>query len=267
MLQVLIEHPDDKDRCFPGDYVDRGMFSIEVVLYLFSLKILYPKNLHLLRGNHECRHLTNFFTFKEECKVKYSQSLYLEVMKAFDCLPLACLMNSKFLCIHGGLSPNIHTIDEIRKIDRFKEPPKTGPMCDLLWADPRTDFGDEDNDEFFCHNSARGCSYYFSYAAACSFIEANGLLSIIRAHEAQDAGYKMYKKMPSNNFPAVFTLFSAPNYLDVYNNKGAILKYDNTTINVKTFKCSPHPYWLPNFMDAFTWSLPFVGDKVTDMLC
>ena len=188
-------------------------------------------------------------------------------MKAFDCLPLAGLMNKKFLCIHGGLSPNIHTVDEIRRIDRFREPPKSGPMCDLLWSDPRTDFGDEENDEFFCHNGARGCSFYFSYAAACSFIEANGLLSIIRAHEAQDLGYKMYKKVPSTNFPALFTLFSAPNYLDVYNNKGAILKYDSTTINVKTYKFTPHPYWLPNFMDAFTWSLPFVGEKVTDLLC
>ena len=79
--------------------------------------------------------------------------------------------------------------------------------------------------------------------------------------------YQMYKKVPSTNFPALFTLFSAPNYLDVYNNKGAILKYDSTTINVKTYKFTPHPYWLPNFMDAFTWSLPFVGEKVTDMLC
>ena len=72
-------------------------------------------------------------------------------------------------------------------------------MCDLLWADPRTDFGEEDDDEFFCHNTARGCSYYYSYAAACSFIEANGLLAIIRAHEAQDLGYKMYKKVRVNN--------------------------------------------------------------------
>ena len=76
-----------------------------------------------------------------------------------------------------------------------REPPKSGPMCDLLWADPRVDFGEEDNDEFFCHNTARGCSFYFSYAAACSFIEANALLSVIRAHEAQDLGYKMYKKV------------------------------------------------------------------------
>lgn len=59
-----------------------------------------------------------------------------------------------------------------------------------------------------------------SYHAACAFLEKNNLLSIIRAHEAQDAGYRMYRKTKATGFPSVMTIFSAPNYLDVYNNKG-----------------------------------------------
>ncbi|XP_071485206.1 protein phosphatase 3 catalytic subunit alpha-like [Diadema antillarum] len=220
----------------------------------------------MLRGNHECRHLTEYFTFKTECKIKYTENVYNACMIAFDCLPLAAVMNQQFLCVHGGLSPEIHSLDDIRNLDRFKEPPAFGPMCDLLWSDPLEDFGSEKTTEHFSHNTVRGCSYFYSYSACCEFLQQNNLLSIIRAHEAQDTGYRMYRKSPATGFPSLITIFSAPNYLDVYNNKAAVLKYENNVMNIRQFNCSPHPYWLPNFMDVFTWSLPFVGEKVTEML-
>ncbi|KAG6217657.1 3',5'-cyclic-nucleotide phosphodiesterase (PDEase) (3':5'-CNP) [Claviceps purpurea] len=258
--------PAETRYLFLGDYVDRGYFSIECVLYLWCLKIHYPDSLWLLRGNHECRHLTNYFTFKLECKHKYSETVYNACMESFCSLPLAAVMNKQFLCVHGGLSPELHTLDDLRTINRFSEPPTTGLMCDILWADPLGDFGAEKTSDYFLHNNVRGCSYFFSYFAACAFLERNNLLSIIRAHEAQDAGYRMYRKTSTTGFPSVMTIFSAPNYLDEYNNKAAVLKYQNNVMNIRQFNCTPHPYRLPKFMDVFTWSLPFVGEKITDML-
>jgi len=123
-----------------------------------------------------------------------------------------------------------------------------------------------DVDEMFEFNQVRGCSSTFSFKAACKFLDDNKLLSIIRAHEAQDAGYRMHRKNDKTGFPSVITLFSAPNYLDSYNNKGAILRYENNVINIRQFNQSPHPYYLPGFMDVFTWSMPFVVEKVAELL-
>lgn len=131
----------------------------------------------------------------------------------------------------------------------------------------------------FIHNGARGCSFYYTYVvfqstpalrpnthshrydAVCAFLTRNNLLGVFRGHEAQDAGYTMHRKTPTKKFPSVITVFSAPNYLDAYHNRGAVLKYANKNITIRQYNCSPHPYWLPNFMDGFTWSLPFVGSK------
>ncbi|KAJ7486665.1 Metallo-dependent phosphatase-like protein [Mycena latifolia] len=259
-------NPVDTPYLFLGDYVDRGYFSIECVLYLWALKIWYPTSIFLLRGNHECRHLTDYFTFKLECKHKYSERIYDACTDSFCALPLAAVLNKQFLCIHGGLSPEFNTLDDLRAIDRFREPPTQGLMCDILWSDPAEDFGTEKTADSFLHNHVRGCSYFFTYQAACNFLERNNLLSIIRAHEAQDSGYRMYRKTKTTGFPSLMTIFSAPNYLDMYNNKAAVIKYENNVMNIRQFNYSPHPYWLPNFMDVFTWSLPFVGEKITDML-
>jgi serine/threonine-protein phosphatase 2B catalytic subunit len=258
-------NPENTKYLFLGDFVDRGSFSIEVLVLLYSLKVSFPETIHMLRGNHECRQMTTFFNFRTECLYKYDQEVYDMFMDSFDLMPLACVINGKFIAVHGGLSPELKTLDDINRLERFKEPPKQGLFCDLLWSDP------VDNDDGICENifrvnDVRGCSYFYGNEAVGKFLEQNNLLSIIRAHEAQLDGYKMHAWTGKSDFPVVITIFSAPNYCDVYNNKGAIIKFENNTLNIQQFNYTPHPYILPNFMDIFTWSIPFVSEKITEML-
>ncbi|KAI0297356.1 Metallo-dependent phosphatase-like protein [Russula brevipes] len=250
--------PSNTCYLFLGDYVDRGYFSIEAVYSTCGVSrsaTQIPSISSVVTTSAAIRPTTR------PSKHKYSERVYEACIESFCALPLAAVMNKQFLCIHGGISPELHTIDDIRKLDRFREPPTSGLMCDILWSDPIEDFGQERGTENFVHNHVRGCSYFYTYKAVCDFLERNRLLSIIRAHEAQDAGYRMYRKSRKTGFPSVMTLFSAPNYLDVYNNKAAMVKYEANMFSIRQSNSMPHPYWLPNFMDAFSWSLPFVGEK------
>jgi len=279
-LMETAGNPARTKYLFLGDYVDRGQFSTEVLFYLFAHKIMYHRTFFMIRGNHECRHLTQFFNFKEECIYKYDVDIWEAVMNAFDNLPLAATINHKFLCIHGGLSPDISTLKEIQDLNRRRETPREGPFCDLLWADPYDEQpkagannpDDQRNNNkqaqlpttWFSYNETRQCSYVFGIDATKQFLKRNSLTAIIRAHEAQVDGYKF--SMTNGQIPRVVTIFSAPNYCDVYKNKGACLQFYNDQLKIRQFGSSPHPYYLPNFMDVFTWSLPFMSEKVTDMV-
>lgn len=141
----------------------------------------------MIRGNHECRQMTTFFNFKQECEVKYDDEIYERIMESFDALPIMCLINGRFIAVHGGISPSIKDLKEVSQLDRFQEPPKDGIICDLLWADPCEIDEQAPNMEWET-NATRGCSYVFGGKAATTFLSKNNLISIIRAHEAQIEG-------------------------------------------------------------------------------
>ena len=163
MFEKVVDSRNIKETnlLFLGDYVDRGNYSLEVLIFLYALKIAYPKNITMLRGNHESRAMTEHFTFREEVMNKYhdDEAVYESFIESFECLPIACDVNSDYLCMHGGISPELKTVDDINKIDRFIEPPLKGFLCDLLWSDPAMD--KEAKNLKWAENKERECSYKF----------------------------------------------------------------------------------------------------------
>lgn len=130
------------------DFVDRGFYSVETFLLLLALKVRYPDRITLIRGNHESRQITQVYGFYDECVRKYgSITVWRYCTEIFDYLSLSALIDGKIFCVHGGLSPSIQTLDQIRLIDRKQEVPHDGPMCDLLWSDPEDTQGKRVRDQ------------------------------------------------------------------------------------------------------------------------
>lgn len=199
-----------------GDYVDRGLFSVETISLLVCLKLRYPSRVHLIRGNHESRGVTQSYGFYTECARKYnSANVWHYFTDMFDFLTLSVVINDEIFCVHGGLSPSIHSIDQIKIIDRFREIPHEGPMADLVWSDP-----DTERDEFSL--SPRGAGYTFGAQVVRKFLEVNSMSHILRAHQLCQEGYQvLYDDRLS-------TVWSAPNYCYRCGNLASVLEVSDT---------------------------------------
>lgn len=147
----------------------------------------YPSRVTLVRGNHESRQITQVYGFYEECQTKYGNpSVWKACCQVFDFLVLGAVIDGKVLCVHGGLSPEIRTLDQIRVIARAQEIPHEGAFCDLVWSDP------EDVGTWAV--SPRGAGWLFGNKVATEFNHVNGFQLIARAHQLVNEGYKVYPK-------------------------------------------------------------------------
>ncbi|XP_078484593.1 serine/threonine-protein phosphatase 5 [Ciona intestinalis] len=201
---------EDNPYLFNGDFVDRGSWSVEVILVLFGYKILLPNKFHLVRGNHETDYMNQMYGFEGEVKAKYGGNMMGLFSEVFNWLPLSYCVNGKVLIMHGGLCEKDDvTLDDLRKIERNRQPPENGLMCDLLWSDPQAKMGRG--------VSKRGVSCQFGPDITSNFLRNNGLDYIIRSHECKNGGYE-----EQHNGKCI-TIFSAPNYCDQMGNKGAFI--------------------------------------------
>ncbi|KAK3011075.1 hypothetical protein RJ639_012153 [Escallonia herrerae] len=238
----------DTNYLFMGDYVDRGYYSVETVTLLVALKVRYPQRITILRGNHESRQITQVYGFYDECLRKYGNASVWKIFTdLFDYFPLTALVlgelmerqlvldgvgmqesldvgrfnlmvvmdwvESEIFCLHGGLSPSIETLDNIRNFDRVQEVPHEGPMCDLLWSDP--------DDRCGWGISPRGAGYTFGQDISEQFNHTNNLKLIARAHQLVMEGFNWGHEQK------VVTIFSAPNYCYRCGNMASILEVDD----------------------------------------
>ncbi|EAY03846.1 Minor serine/threonine protein phosphatase PP2A-1 catalytic subunit, putative [Trichomonas vaginalis G3] len=198
---------------FMGDYVDRGAKSVETVSYLFCLMIKYPKNITLLRGNHESAGISQVFGFRDEVVNRYGDDTVWKIYTETFCnIPIAALINDKILCVHGGLSPSLRTIKDIQSLDRFTEIPHKGPLCDLVWSDPTPQPG--------FRPSERDAGYQFGPDITKRWNEENGLELTARGHQLVISGLEY------NHNNQIVTVFSAPDYCGRCGNLGGILELD-----------------------------------------
>ncbi|KAI2968525.1 hypothetical protein CBS147323_4310 [Aspergillus niger] len=228
--------PPESNYLFLGDYVDRGKQSVECICLLLAYKIKYPENFFILRGNHECASINRIYGFYDECKRRYNVKLWKTFIDCFNCLPIAAIIDDKIFCTHGGLSPDLTSMDQIRRIMRptdvshacsmfflfiiFEELitdrgkiPDVGLLCDLLWADPgRNIVGWGENE--------RGVSFTFGPDVVQRFTQKHDLDLVCRAHECVQDGYEFFAKRQ------LVTIFSAPNYCGEFDNAGAMLSID-----------------------------------------
>ena len=218
---------------------------MEIIFTMLAYKVLYPKAFFMTRGNHESKNMNQMYGFEGEVKAKYDDRTMRLFTDLFNSLPLCVVLGGKVIVMHGGLfSRDDVTLDDIRAIDRFCQPPDEGLMCEILWSDPHPYPGRAP--------SKRGVGVAFGPDVTKRFLEANGLELLVRSHEVKDEGYLIEAD------GKLITVFSAPNYCDQVGNKGAFIRFDSELKpHITSFEAVPHPnvkpmaYAGPSLMSLF----------------
>ena len=218
------------DYLFLGDYVDRGSHSLETVCLLVALKVKYPEQIHLLRGNHEDRWINNAFGFADECSMRLGEdpsdpaSVFNKINELFDWLPLAAIIEDKLICLHGGIGSTLNTLDQIEELKRpldvvhEVQTPTQQLVVDVLWSDPT----DSDMDTGIQPNYIRdpnstGNIVKYGPDRVEQFLAKNSLYIILRAHECVMDGFERFAG------GSLITVFSATDYCGRHKNAGAVL--------------------------------------------
>jgi diadenosine tetraphosphatase ApaH/serine/threonine PP2A family protein phosphatase len=218
------------DYLFLGDFVDRGSHSLETICLLLALKVKYPEQIHLIRGNHEDKWINNGFGFSDECAYRLGEdpteedSVFNRFNALFEWLPLAAVVDGRIMCLHGGIGSSLNKIEDIEKLERPLEvihevsTAEQKLVVDILWSDPTdsdTELGIQPN--IVRDPGGTGNIVKFGPDQVQKFCNNNGLSLIIRAHECVMDGFERFAG------GQLITLFSATDYCGRHKNAGAVL--------------------------------------------
>ncbi|OHS97765.1 Serine/threonine-protein phosphatase PP1 [Tritrichomonas foetus] len=207
--------PPNTNYLFLGDYVGRGLNSIETISYLFALKVKYPNNIFLLRGNHETEEISRTDGFYQEFVDRRIEDTWFSFTEAFRYLPLAATVGNRIFCVHGGLSQNLKSIDQIEAIKRPLDIDEDSFVSDLVWSDPAEEGnGWQEND--------RGISVTYGPDVVDAFLQRHRFDLLCRAHQMAMDGYEFPFKGRQN----CVTVFTAPNYCGEFMNAGALMRVE-----------------------------------------
>ena len=211
------QFPPTSSFLFLGDYVDRGLQGVEVLLFLFLLKMKFPSQIHILRGNHEDENICREYGFQTECVNKYgnnAKKVFQSFCSTFTYIPIAAVIDNSIFCIHGGLSPDFKLVQHLENVKKPIIIDNTKIVADLLWTDPHFDSKGGWQGNF------RGATLSYGEDIVNEFMKRNKLKMILRAHQAVISGCGEWFN------DKLISIFSCPNYLGHTNNRGAIVFID-----------------------------------------
>uniref|UniRef100_A0A1I8EBZ4 Serine/threonine-protein phosphatase n=3 Tax=Onchocercidae TaxID=6296 RepID=A0A1I8EBZ4_WUCBA len=228
---------------FLGDYVDRGHQNLETIILLFCYKVKFPNNFFLLRGNHECANVNRVYGFYEECMRRFNSiyqvmsyfnlqnqkygmkdtfkqfrfSKWLSLQDTFQCMPLTALVGERILCMHGGISPQLKSLQQLREIKRPVDITSPSLEMDLLWADPVIGISG-------FQMNMRGASFGFGADILAALCKELNIDMVARAHQVVQDGYEFFGARKC------VTIFSAPHYCGQFDNAAAVMSVDQNLL-------------------------------------
>jgi serine/threonine-protein phosphatase PP1 catalytic subunit len=232
--------PDEVPYLFLGNYTGRGHNRIETIAYILALKVKYPGQIWLLRGPQESAELGELYGFADDCR-RLAPELFQRFTELWSHLPIAGIVGGRIFCVHGGLSPHLTSIGQIKEFRRPLDIPQTGLLADLLLADANPAIHG-----FTASDRSRVNA--FGADVIRSFLKKYNYKLLLRGHQCAPNGYDW----PFGVDQPIVTVFSAPDYCDEFANDGAMVKLDeHLLVSKMDFQATSDQELRQHFKDVF----------------